>query len=489
MFNYIKNIIASRSYVYRIIPRDLGIILFVSLLSSLMISCEKYVDFKTQGQLVPGTIENYRYLLNNTSALEVAPTISDMASDDLEIVDGSPQQLSLVDNDYYGYFARAYQWADQIFPLENQYYKDDNWTSLYNTVVYANTVITEVPNISDGTPAEREELIAEAKIHRASSYLMLVNTYAKPFAQQTAATDLGVPLVLTLTTEQTLKRETVENVYKAIINDINTALPTLPESQNYNTLPSKSGAYALLARTYLYMNRFEEAANAADQALSLRNELVDLTALDTLIAGSYPLKINNPEILLSKVPVNGVLGRSAPTALRLSSSLLALFDTNDQRYNLFTVPGSIVSPWEVYDGRYFYLDAVTDQGRNVGPSVPEMILIKAENEARKGNVAEAMNLVNQLRAKRILSTGTVELTATSAQDALLKVISERRREFMFRMLRWWDMRRLKNEPNFNQTYTRQFGGKTIMLAPNSDRYVFPISKYELNMSPGLEPNP
>lgn len=453
-----------------------------------MTGCEKYVDIKTQGQLTPGTIENYRYLLNNTTALEAAPAVSDMASDDLEIIDGSPQQLSLANNDFNGYYRRAYQWADDIYPIDNQYHKDDNWGALYNAVAYANTVISEVPNVSDGTPAEINQLIAEAKIHRASAYLMLANTYAKPYLQASANTDLGVPLVLQPTTEQSLDRGTLQQVYDAILADIEAALPALPAQQQFTTLPSKASAYGLLARTYLYMNRYADAATAADQALALNDKLNDLTKLTAATMASYPLRVSNPEILLSKIPVNGITAYTT-TALRLSKDLLALFDAADQRYNLFTVPGSTISSWEVYDGRYFYLDYIKNEGRNVGPSVPEMLLIKAEAAARDNQPAAAMALVNRLRASRIMPGSTVNLSAADAEDALVKVMQERRREFMFRMLRWWDMRRLKDDTSFQKTYTRTFGGSTFTLAPNSSRYVFRIAQYEINLSPEIVQNP
>lgn len=453
-----------------------------------MTGCEKYVDIKTQGQLTPGTIENYRYLLNNTTALEAAPTVSDMASDDLEIIDGSPQQLSLANNDFNGYYRRAYQWAADIYPIDNQYHKDDNWGALYNTIAYANTVISEVPSVSDGTAAEISQLIAEAKIHRASAYLMLANTYAKPYLQASANMDLGVPLVLQPTTEQSLNRGTLQQVYDAILADIEAALPALPTQQQFTTLPSKASAYGLLARTYLYMNRYTDAAKAADQALALNDKLNDLTKLTTTTMANYPLRVSNPEILLSKIPVNGITAYTT-TALRLSKDLLGLFDATDQRYNLFTVPGSTISSWEVYDGRYFYLDYIKNEGRNVGPSVPEMLLIKAEAAARDNQPAVAMALVNRLRASRILPGSTVNLSATDAGDALVKVMQERRREFMFRMLRWWDMRRLKDDTRFQKTYTRAFGGSTFTLAPNSNRYVFRIAQYEINLSPEIAQNP
>ena len=71
----------------------------------LLFGCESYVNVKTQGVLVPDEIINYRYLLNNTSQWEVGPSLGDVASDDINIVDGSAQQGDLSASDYYSWIS------------------------------------------------------------------------------------------------------------------------------------------------------------------------------------------------------------------------------------------------------------------------------------------------------------------------------------------------------------------------------------------------
>jgi hypothetical protein len=118
-----------------------------------------------------------------------------------------------------------------------------------------------------------------------------------------------------------------------------------------------------------------------------------------------------------------------------------------------------------------------------------MMLIKAEVFARNNDATSAMQWVNNLRIKRFKAVDYVPLTATSAADALQKVVEERRREFFGRMLRWWDMRRLKNVTPFQRTYTKTMSGVTYTLEPNSNSYVFPIAEYLTNLNPELEKNP
>jgi hypothetical protein len=178
-----------------------------------------------------------------------------------------------------------------------------------------------------------------------------------------------------------------------------------------------------------------------------------------------------------------------PTALRLSDSLLNLLGTNDLRYNLFTLPASAFST-SLYTGRFFSKERVGSfETRNQGPSVPEMMLIKAEALARKGDISGALTKANTLRQNRFTTATYTPLSASTADEALVQIIKERQREFFCRGLRWFDMRRLKNDPLFTQTVTRKFRGTTYTLEPNSNRYVFPISDYYRQFNPGITANP
>lgn len=453
----------------------------------LLTGCQKYVDIKTQGQLTPGDITNYRYLLNNTSAYEGGPRMSDLASDDAGIVDGSTQQLALAASVSYAWFANSYTWQ-AAYPVTTSAFTDYEWNAMYNTIAYCNTVTTEVPTSTGGTDADKAELIAEALVHRSDAYLMLVNTYAKPYNAATAASDPGVPLLTQETTVQSLVRTPVQTVYNQIITDLKKALPALPATQAYNTLPSKASAYGELARCYLYMNDYTNASKYADSTLALKSTLNDLGPLTVVNTTTYPLRKFDPEVLLSKVPYGGV--PFAPTVIRLSDDLLTLLGTKDQRYNLFTcLPSVMTSSYTAAGGRFFYKDKALSEARNIGPSVPEMMLIKAEAYARAGDANNAMLWVNNLRKKRFKAADYADLTATSANDALVKVIDERHREFFCRMLRWWDMRRLKSDPQFQKTYTRTFAGVTYTLEPTSNKYTFQIAGYLIGLNPEIVQNP
>lgn len=441
-------------------------------------SCSKYTDIKTQGSLIPSAIDNYRYILNNTSTFEYSGKMTDLAAADVAIVD-SAQQATIEGYSDYFYLRNSYLWKSPIIEVATSH--DPDWDNYYGRIFNCNIVVNEVPVSTGGTDSAKAELIAEALTHRADAYLNLVNEYAKPYNSATATSDLGVPLVLTQDLNQKLNRATVAVIYNKIEADLKEAIPALPKASNFNTLPDKAAAYSLLARFYLLKGDYTNAGLYADSALTLQSALNDLGTITTM-----PYRKNDPEIIFGKIA--GSSFTYSPFILRLSDDILNLLGTKDMRYQLFTKSTSSYFGSN-YTGRYFCREQINFESRNYGTSVPEMMLIKAEVLARAGNTDAAMDEVNLLRQKRFKAADYVALTATDKNDALVKVIEERRREFMCRLLPWMDQRRLKDDPLFSKTYTRTWQGQTYTLEPSSNRYVFPIATYVLGLNPEIEQNP
>jgi starch-binding outer membrane protein, SusD/RagB family len=443
--------------------------------------CKKYVDIKTQGSLIPKETINFRYLLNNSLTYEGTVRMPDLAADDINIID-SAQMAQLVTSSSYVYFVNAYTWQPAVYTVSGE--SDPEWDRLYNIIYNSNVIIAETPGSIGGTDSMKNEIMAEAKVHRADAYLTLVNMYAKPYNATTAATDEGVPVITAPTVDAKLSRAPIADVYKLIVDDLISVYAYLPKVNAFNTLPSRAAAFAILARANLYMGNYEQAGNWADSAFAIQSSLNNLSTLTT---ASYPARLKDPEIILSKTASSGYA--YMPSALRLSDSLLNLLGTNDLRYSLFTIPASAHSA-TLYTGRFFSKERIgAFDNRNMGPSVPEMMLIKAEALARKGDVSGALAKANALRQSRFTTAAYTPLTATTANEALVQVIKERQREFFCRGLRWFDMRRLKNDPLFTNTITRRFRGTTYTLDPNSNRYVFPISNYYRQFNPGITANP
>lgn len=124
---------------------------------------------------------------------------------------------------------------------------------------------------------------------------------------------------------------------------------------------------------------------------------------------------------------------------------------------------------------------------NMAMSVPEVILIAAECEARVGSKDQAMLYLDQLLEYRIV--GYQPQTAATNQEALDKVLAERRKEMcMLGCTRVIDLKRLNREPRYAKTITHVANGQTFTLEPNSPRYIFPIPPKVLSFNPNMQPN-
>jgi len=447
----------------------------------LLAGCKDYVDIKTQGTLIPSETANYRLLLNNTGVLERSVSVPDITADDVELADLT-QQRALPN-----YVARAYTWQPAFYDCTET---DLDWNVPYAAIFYANTVAAEVPGSNNGTDATKQQLLAEALVHRADAYLVLVNCYAKAYNSSTAAADLGVPLLLTPAVNAALTRQSVQAVYGQIIQDLQAAAPSLPTTVPFNTQPGRAAAYALLARTYLLMGDYGQARQNAEAALALQSTLVDLNAYAS--GATYPRRISDPEVILSKVA--NTQFSAAPIVLRLSPSLLSLLGTADLRYSLFTRPATTVAT--TYTGRIFARELLTGEPRNLGPSVPEMLLIKAECQARQNDGAGALTTLNTLRVRRFRPADYVPLTTANARPPLQLVLDERRRELFCRGFRWFDQKRLNQDPAFAQTQARTWLATTSVvpagtytLAPGGAHYLFPIPPIPQRLNPEIVSNP
>lgn len=433
---------------------------------SITTSCRDYVEIDSYRQRTLKYTRDYQLLMNNKNTFESTFILPVVTCDDIET------RNSGIQNAWNAEFRNAYIWSESYYSETQQ---DIGWVNLYKQIYVCNDVIEGVMESKNGTEAEKKSIAAEALVQRAFAYLSLVNQYAPIYDPATAESKDGVPLLLTPDLFRDLKRAKLKTVYDQIIKDLNDAVDALPETASFNFRSSKAAAYALLARTYLITRDFEKAAENAGKALAIQGTLNNLESYSAN-ASSYPTKLKDPEIILSKT-VSGFF------EAKLNDELLGLFDTRDLRYVMFTKEDVSVG------GRRYSKHNVTFEGKYVGLSVPEMILTMAEYYARIGNADKVNELLNRLRSKRFKAADYTPLALTSSSDLLGEVIKERRRELMGTGLRWFDQRRLSLDPAFAKDVVRVFNGQTYTLSPGSNRFVYPINDAILKLNPEIGQNP
>lgn len=444
-------------------------------------SCRKFVEIPTENLRVLKLTTDYQQLLYSTTTMDVSyynPIFSgdDIGSDDIRW----QNSLSIQPANVYSWTAKTYTATEE----------DADWVNLYKQIFLCNNVVQGVMQSEGGSESLKKSVLSAALVHRAFAYFTLVNLYGKQYDAATAASDPGVPLVLVPAFSGDLTRASVQKVYDQIGADLDQALPALPEVPDFNSNPSKAAAYALLARVALNKRAFTDAERYADLTLAIKNTLIDLSANVAVPPAlpTMPTKLLNPEEIFFKRT------SSFPVAYPLSADAVNMFTATaaaakDLRYVNFTASGATLFNPTFNTPTYFRPRLVGDGGNYTGLSVPEMLLIKAECEARAGNTAAAVGVLNTLRKKRFKAADYVDFTATDANAALHLVVDERKREFMGRGFRWFDQRRLAKDAGFISTVTRVFKGVTYTLEPGSDRYTYAIGDKYIDLNPEIIQNP
>ena len=434
----------------------------------MLTGCNDFLDIKPKGEKIPKTVTDYETLLNYESVQKVSDTYPTYLTDDVYLPDVAQGTATPGLNSVEQSILNLYLFKKDVF---GEAQDDGFWFASYNRIYYYNTVIDNIMNAEGPSEQQKHSIQAEALISRALEYLYLVNGYAKHYDVRTAETDPGVPLILDEDiSKKDLVRASVKDVYAQIQSDLQAALPNLPAQPKGNAFrASKAAGYGILAKMYLYMGNYTEALKAANEVLAINNSLLDLKKYAVVKVQSsigrtnVPQDIDNPENIYIKF---------APYVYGLSSKvfgsdeLISLFSEDDMRLQIYFTKNFRNIPTDKYVWAP-YLRA------NLAVSSPEIYLIAAECEAREGSVERAMALINKLRDNRIKNN--TDVVATDRNDALQKVLEERRRELaMSGMVRYIDLKRLNQEAQFAKTVTHVTSEGTFSLEPNSPLYVLPI---------------
>lgn len=454
------------------------IYLFLLCLTGCLISCDSFLDLQPKGIVIPRYYEDYEKLINYAQLLKASDSYPNFMTDDVYLPDDGDVDFNSLEVPH----RNLYTFQAEIFGDAET---DGLWKYSYQHIYYYNTIIEGVMEVEDVTLDKKRSLRAEALVGRAFEYLTLVNAYANHYDKNTAATDPGVPLMLDKEINKSnLERATVQQVYDQILMDLDTAALYLPNKQKTAYRASKPVGLGMLARMYLYMGNYDEALKYAKLSLTENSSLLDLKNYSVVDPEKsigridVPYGADNPENIYIRL-APWTFGFSG-TAFG-SDELVALYDhDNDMRFKLFFSNYA----WGVNYDHYLWMPYIY---ANMAMSVPEVILIAAECEARVGSKDQAMLYLDQLLEYRIVNYQSQ--SAATNEEALDKVLTERRKEMcMLGCTRVIDLKRLNRESRYAKTITHVANGQTYTLAPDSPRYIFPIPPKVLSFNPNMEPN-
>lgn len=426
-----------------------------------------------KAQVVPESIGDLQALLDSYGFIDL------LASGEL---------ASIAADDFFSFEPDL---AVYVIPVKNTYFWEKDmyggyptlrgWNSPYQAIFYANVVLEGLSRLS---PAPHEQAAydhakAMALYYRGYAMYILLQGFSAPYTAATAASMPGVPIRSGADVNEVAARSSQEACYQYLINQLEAAIPLLPDHVTTTWRPRKVSAYSMLVRTYLAMENYERAEYYADLSLAAASELLDFNTLNENLARPFPMGDMgvNPEVLQFEHAAEFGYASNA----WVDSALYNLYQPNDRRK---------VCYFNARNGYYIFKGSYSGgSSAMAGPCTDEMYLAKAECLARRNSVQPAMDTLNALLRKRYVTNTLVPLTAATGDEALGIILVERRKELVGRAIRWHDLRRLNKDSRFATTLRRiRSNGSIVELPPGNPRYTFPIPEQEVEKS-GIEQNP
>lgn len=380
--------------------------------------------------------------------------------------------------------------SDPPVNLQNEYLNQigshlGEWDTRYETINEANFVIASAQALEPDPAVNRA--LGEAYFLRALNYFDLARIFSYEPNQIVDGWDRGV----VLRTEPTrsageaefLPRSSIVETYELIEDDLLNAIDLLAVDGTDNPyFANEAAAQALLARLYLYWERWGDAVTYATRAmdntsarLAQASEYASMWSRQPNIESVFELSYDPAtESLWVNVCMacytheDGTWFSIWPT-----DELLALFEPGDVRNDVFPTAGNGV--------RYVdkYSESVGDNTDN-SPIIrySELLLIRAEALAEMDEEVDARTDLNMLRAERDAS----DITATG-DDLIQAILDERRRELNFEGHRWFDLKRR------GMDIPKPAHSGNAALAYPDFRILAPLPTTQVQNNPELAQNP
>ncbi len=391
-------------------------------------------------------------------------------------------------------------------------YAEGIWGNRYTVIDQCNRVLEALNNLHLNS-AEAKHIAAQLIGLRAIAHFDLFQYYAESYTDMNA---LAIPISDTVRTDISYQpaRNTVGEVYAFLKQQIDKAETLFGSFDEGVTYLNADVMEALRARIQLYKQDYAGAITTTKDLLD-KYPLADTTQYPAVFKD-----LNNAGIIWKKNYVDGdagiagqfyfnAVGRddSSPY-IQVSNELFDQLDSNDVRIKVVVLPRDHMDNG-VNDGSVYISkdnpDNILLVGKYPGSGdgfhtndlkifrSAEMLLIKAEAEARMGNVADAQDDIQYLLDNRFTANTPVVNFHNSKHEALLGILKQRRLELAYEGHRYLDLKRFRDVTN--QGVTRlavdcaSFGVAQCDLPKQDHRWIFPIPNTEIRANSVITQNP
>lgn len=392
----------------------------------------------------------------------------------------------------------------------------NGWEGHYSGINWCNQIITNLENFTTEEIVSKDQIMGEAKFIRAVIYFNLVRLWG------------SVPIVdkpLSLSEAYNIERSTVTKVYEFIEADLQEAISLLPELSAIPVTSKgracKNAARAYLGKVMVFESGYPLYSNKWNNAKTLLKGVIDsgdyeffenyadiftvaneqgkqsVFSLCCKSASSgqgnnFPTR-NAPNQIKTTGPLSVPYGGS-PNLLMLTESIVDAFEPGDKRKDV-SIQMEYYNDKNVLTAEPFcikYKDGTPAAANDwdadwIDYRYDEVLLLYAECLNELGYVAngEAFNIVNQFRTRAGLQIKTV-VDVPDQEAFRLWLEKERRLEFCFENIRWFDLVRTdRAETVMKAETTRQSFIQNITKA----KYFHLLPQQATNENPKLLEDP
>lgn len=379
------------------------------------------------------------------------------------------------------------------------------WSAFYKTINFCNTVLDFAPAVKQNDPtltdAQLNAYLSEALTIRALMYFYLVRTFR------------DVPLKLTSTSKDTdlqdLPKTAGSEILKQIVDDLKKA--EAGAVLTYGSTPldkgrvTKFAVNALLADVYLWMDDYNACIAECNKVINSQRFAVlpasgswytsvfaNGSSPETILEFSYDNAVSNPfynllvqsrkryiasNYLLSDVFIPDEVDPEQNVDIRVDN----YFNSGDFTITKWGTENPSFTNWQAY-------------------RISDVLLIKAEALAQTNAGAEAIQLINDLRAKRNAVASTAQNPDPGDKDGISDyILAERSREFAFEGKRWFDILRMAKRDNYRrldiilsmvaETVSPTVQQSALTKYRDFNSHYLPINDADLFADPNLVQNP
>ncbi len=392
------------------------------------------------------------------------------------------------------------------------------WSGYYFALRNLNSAIAGFETIPTPTPADiatMNRYKGDNYLARAHYYHQLITRFAKPYEPATAATDLGVPLVLKYELNLQPTRATVKQVYDQILSDITLAkglLSSVAGTQGAVKFTTDA-ASALEARVKLDMQDWTGAIAAANAVISsnryplittsteLRSMWVNDFSKEVIFRCAVVKQTEQPNTNAIYLGFNAANAKFTPDFIP-SQWVIDSYDATDLRKAIYFGVKPVIIQGINYPAMtlvdkfpgnplLFTTAATNYQHSPIVFRVAELYLILAEAGSRAGGASatQANTVLNQLRNARGLPSITV-----SGTSLIQEVRDERTRELAFEGFRLWDLKRwhlgfTRRSPQNINAINVGSNYNTLSIVADDNQFTWGVPTNDKTVNPNIVQNP